>query len=905
MPDWRAYVREQLPLAGARPAHEADIVDDLASQLEEAYREALALGATAADAEAAAKAHVTDWAALARKVAKSARIGGTKADRLEHHVGEAAARGGRLARVAAGVLADARFALRLARGNPAFTAVAVLTLALGIGANTTIFSWIDAILLNPLPGADPARIVDVGLETKTSSYTAMSYPDYLDLRAAAHTLDGLIVHDAQAGALAGPGGADRIWVEMVSDNFFDVLHVTPAAGRGFEAAEGRAAIPVVMLSERIARARFGDAAHALGQTVDINGKPLTVIGVAPSAFASGYTALAMDAWIPVPLAGIVQAGANRTAVRNNYWLDSLARLAPGVTPDQASADLTAIATRIALAQGARPDGRMTLVPLWRSPRNAQSVLGPVLLVLMAMVAVVLLIACANVANLLLSRAAVRQREFALRLSLGCGRGRLIRQLLTESFLLVAVAGSAALITQFWTGGLLVSFIPPTEFPISLTTHVDAGAAAFTATIALASAVLFGLAPALQAGRTDLTSALKPGIRASGWRSRLRSTLVVAQVAFSLVLLISAGLFVRSLQHVRLIDTGFRSDHLLLASVDLFAAGYDRPRGSVALDRMLMDIRALPGVESASVARRVPLGISTSSSSSDVEPEGYVAPTDRPAWSYLNWVGPDYFRTMGIPVVAGHEYTVADRADQPEEFVVNRAFVKRYWPGQNAIGKRIRYGKDWFVVRGVVADSKYRRLNEPASPFVYFSTTWNYRPDVVFHVRTVADPVALADAVRHAIQRTDPRLAVFGVTTFDAHIEAASFQQRLAATLLSAFGALAVLLASMGLYATIAYAVSRRTREIGARLALGATRRDITRLVLSQAFRQTAAGLGIGLVLAAALAQLFASLLVGITPADPVTLGGVTLLLAFVAFAASYVPARRAARLDPLEALRYE
>jgi predicted permease len=419
-------------------------------------------------------------------------------------------------------------------------------------------------------------------------------------------------------------------------------------------------------------------------------------------------------------------------------------------------------------------------------------------------------------------------------------------------------------------------------------------------------VLFGLAPALQARRTDLVATLKNDTaQAGGRRSFLRGALVVSQVTFTMVLLGSAGLFVRSVANAHQLDVGFRTDHMLVASVDLFGAGYSRDRGQQALTTILENVRALPGVESVTLARRVPLGISTGNSSTSLEPEGYVAPKDDPAYAYLNWVGPDYFHTMGIPVIAGREYTRTDGGDQPEVFVVNRAFAARYWPGQDAIGKRVRFGRNWYSIVGVVADSKYRRLNEPAAPFVYLSTSWNYRPDVTLQVRTTGEPLGLAGALREVVRRVDPKLPLFDVMTMEQHVRGAAFQQRLAAIVLMAFGALALLLASIGLYATMAYAVSRRTRELGARLAMGATRGDIMRLVLGQAFRLTAIGLVIGIVLSAGAAQAFKSLLVGVPPLDAMTFVAVTILLAGIAGLASYGPARRASRLDPLKALRYE
>ncbi|HEU5450433.1 MAG TPA: ABC transporter permease [Terriglobales bacterium] len=906
MPDWKQYVRENLRLKGVQAEREAEVVEDLAQQLEDAYGEALARGSSDKEAAREAQQHIPDWAKLRRDLQGSPRLAIPALRRMDDRVGDAAASGNRIAALFTGLSRDLAFALRMIRNNPGFTFVAVFTLALGIGANTTIFSWTNAILLNPLPGIqDAGRMTEVITLSKSEFFTSMSYPDYLDYRQQATTLAGIAVHDMDTGALDTPRGAQRIWVELASDNFFDMLGVHPILGRTFVEAEGKSPVPVVVISERLWRNRLGADPDIIGKKLDINRMPFTVIGVVPKEFISGYTGLAMDVWAPVQMAETFIAGPNRLPNRGNQWLNTLARLKPGVTPAQAAEELSAIAQRIDRGPNAAQN-RVGVFPLWRSPRGAQAVLGPVLLVLMAVVGVILLITCANIANLLLSRAVARRREFAVRLSIGCSRMRLMRQMVTETMLLVTLAAAGALVAQRWTAGLLLRFIPPSDLPITLVTGLDLRILGFTAALALASALFFGIVPAWQAGRTELATALKNDSAQGGTRRAwLRNTLVVSQLALSLLLLISAGLFVRSLQQAKLFDPGFRADHLLLSQVDLFSAGYDKARGQQALERMLSGIRNLPGVESASMARRVPLSLAGGSSSSTIEPEGYEAPKGTKAWSYFNTVAPQYFQTMRIPVLRGREFSASDRPDAPEGFMINQTFAERYWPGQDPIGKRIRYGRNWYPVIGMVADSKYRKLNEPASPFVYLSTTWNYVPAVIFHVRTATDPRAVAAPLRSVVAQVDPKLPVYGVSTMEETIQAASFQQRLSASLLGAFGLLAVVLASVGLYASMAYSVSRRTRELGVRMALGASRRDVGRLVLGNALRLTGVGVAIGLLLAAGATRLFASLLFGVSAGDPAIFGGVVALLAAIALIAAYLPARRAAQLDPLQALRCE
>ena len=906
--DWKTYVRQNLSLNGVRPEGEAEIVDELAQQLEEAYREAQAHGLSDTEAETAARKHILDWKALSRDLQTSRRLASPALKKLDDRLGDATPSESRGAWLFAGLFRDVLFALRMVRKNPGFTAIAVLTLALGIAANTTIFSWLNAILLQPLPGtADPQRLVEVITLSKTESYTSMSYPDYSDFREQTTTLEGIVVHDMQAAALARHNdAAERIWVELASDNFFEVLGVKPILGRGFLPAEGRSPVPVVVISERLWRNRLGADRGLVGAMIEINRTPFTVVGVVPKEFISGYTGLAIDAWVPVQMSEKFIAGPNRIGMRGNHWLNTLARLRRGVSPAQAASELTTIAGGIQRARGDAVDSRMGVFPLWKSPRGAQSMLGPVLLVLMGVAAVILLITCANVAHLLLARATARRREFAVRMSIGCSRIRLVRQLVTETLVLVSGAAAAAAAAQMWTSGLLAWFLPPNDLPVALSSHMDVRIMAFTAALALASALLFGVAPVLQASNTDLTGTLKSdSVQGGIGRTWMRKVLLVAQLALSLLLLISASLFLRSLQNARSFDPGFKTDNLLLTSLDLFSAGYDRQRGSQALESILTQVRALPGVQAASIARRVPLSLAGGSSSTTLTPDGFQPAKGREAWAFLSWVGPEYFRTMRIPVLRGREFSTADRADRPETLVVNQTFAERYWPRQDPIGKGIGIGGKSHPVTAVVADSKFRSLNEPASPFVYLSTTWNYRPDVTLHLRTSADPMILAEPVRAIVRQVDRNIPLFGVLTLKDSIASASLQQKLPASLLTAFGALALLLASVGLYGAMAYSVSRRTRELGIRMALGATRGEIARLILGSALRITAAGIVIGTPLAAGTARLFSSLLFGVGPTDPGLFAAVIVLLGTIALIASYAPARRAARLDPLQALHYE
>ncbi|HEV8254181.1 MAG TPA: ABC transporter permease [Vicinamibacteria bacterium] len=802
-----------------------------------------------------------------------------------------------------GALRDLKHAARLLARAPGFTAVAVLSLGLGIGANTTIFTWVNGVLLHPLQGVSEAdRLVVVTATDPREAFISLSYPDYLDY-AASGALAGLVVQDERPLSLGHGGQADRIWALVVSENYFDVLGVRPALGGGFSADSG----PAVVISHGLWQRRFGGDPAIVGRSVTLNTVPVTVIGVAPRDFVGSVVGLSLDAWVPVTLVPRLGVGTSLEN-RGNRWLQALGRLKAGSDPSQAQAELNVVARRLAAAY---PQDRNVGVAVYRfsnAPTGATRLLGPVLRVLAAVVAVVLLIACANVASLLLTRGAARRREMAIRVSLGAGRWRLARQMLIESLLLAFLGGAAAVVIAAWGSGLLWAFAPATDLPVSLRTALDLRALGFTMLVAALSAVLFGLAPAWQASREDPSLALRAEAATSSGgrrRARVRASLVVGQVALSLLLLVGAGLLLRSLHHARSASPGFNPRGVLIASVDLVGNGYSPAAGRTFYRDALARIRALPGVRAASLTRRAPLGIGGSSSSTLVV-EGYEAPADRPAWAFTHSVGPDYFRTMETALASGRDFGAGDTALAPRVAIVNETMASRYWPGRDAVGGRLHFGTgDWMTVVGVSRDARYRQLNEPPAPQLFLPIDQAYRAQATLLVRAEEQPARLAPAVLAQVRALDPALPVFAVGTLEQHVQAASFQQRLGGWLLAGFGALALALAVVGLYGVLAYSVAQRTREIGIRMALGSARAAIFGLVLREGLKLSVLGLAAGLVGAGLAARALSSLLLGVRPLDPVTFAAVAALLVVVALLACLAPARRAARVDPIVALRYE
>jgi macrolide transport system ATP-binding/permease protein len=813
------------------------------------------------------------------------------------------------------IVQDIRYGIRMLRKQPGFTATAVLMLALGIGANATVFSWVNAVLLNPMPGAShPEEIVQPSYLFRGSPLTSFSYPDYRDMRDSVRSFSGVAARDDLPVGIVIDREAERAWAEIVTSNYFDVLGVRTWRGRGLQGSDDVPGAPgVVVISYDYWVSRFAGTEQVIGRQVQINAQPFTIVGVAQPGFFGGASALQFDMWVPVGTQPQVSPAGNRLEARGSRWLSVLARRHPGATVDQARADLGAFVVRLAAAYPGYTDTTGTIYTLMDSPANGGiSVLRPVLLVLMTVAAIVLLIACANLAGLLLARAAARQREMAIRLSVGAGRMRIVQQLLIEASMLALMGTGAALLALRWTSRLLLGFAPPSELPIHLDVAVDAPVVVFTASVAFATLILFALVPALQATLADLAGNLRDaGSAARGSsRNRLRRSLVAAQVALSTILLVGAGLCVRSLSVAQTMTPGFDPNNVVIGWLDLIPGNYTGESARPFYARVLERVRAIPGVESASLARRIPLGF-TGTNSSSVTVEGTSIGNDEPRFVNVNYVGPTYLQTMKIGLVSGRDFSADDVAGQPPVAIVTEAFAHVYWPGIDAVGRRLVFGRlqtaetRWITVVGVAKDIKQRTMTERPQPAVWLPALQSAQTSVVLHVRAAGSPVPVLAELPKAIREVDSNVTFYNVSLLADHVKAATFQQRMAANLLMVFGGLALLLAAVGSYGVLSYLVGQRRREIGIRLAVGATRRSVFTLIVSSGAKVIGAGAVIGLLLSIGAGLGLRGLLIGVQPVDPVTYASVTGLLFAVALMACALPARRAAALDPALTLRDE
>ena len=809
---------------------------------------------------------------------------------------------------------DLRFAARMLRKNPSFTTVAVLTLALGIAANTTVLSWISATLLNPIPGvAHTSDLVTVMRGDRSDHPTPpFSYPDLRDLSERTQTFSGLLGYHDDYMSLTGAAKPERIYGALTTANYFDVLGVHPILGRAFLPEEGtlRAGAAVIVIGYAVWQNHFAGDPQIVGKTIQINRHPYTVVGVAPRDFTGCAPGLRTELWIPVSMDRDVW-GFNRPDYRGIFWLNVLGKLRPGVTKNQAQAELNllmrGIAERFPEDHRDSPN-EISLDPLWRSPFGINGYLYKILPMLLGLAGVLLLLACANVASLLLVRSVGRRREIAIRLGMGASRKQIIRQFLIESLLLGLLGGTAAIAITVWTSRSIVAFFPPSSLPLTHDAHIDQRVLFVTIAVSILAAIIFGIFPALRSSSLPVQSVLKEeatSVSLTLHKSRLLSGLVVAQISLSLVLLVCAGLFTRSLQKAQQSDPGFEASHLLLTSYELSPAGYTRATGA-AFDRQVLDrLSALPGVESVTLADFSPLSFSIHSDYLQIE--GYVPQPYESMEISRAIVGPNYFRTLRTSVISGREFTAADTAESQLVAVVNQAFVDRYWPGANALGKQVTDGGDRFTVVGVARNAKYRLLTSPTEPVIYLPNYQAYSPthDTTIHLRTTGDPRTMASSVEETIHQLNPELPLFNVNPLSVTMQLGTLFGRVAATFAASFGFLAMVLAAVGVYGVVAYTTRQRAREVGIRMALGAEKGDIYRLVLGQGFRLTLAGLVVGTALGLAFTRLLKAQLFGVSETDAITFASVGLLLAVVALLACHIPARRATRVDPMVALRYE
>jgi predicted permease len=817
------------------------------------------------------------------------------------------------------LIKDVRYGVRMLTKNPGVTLVAVITLALGIGANTAIFSGVNAFLMRPLNVPNAGELIrPLELTDDRGFADEMSYPDYLDYSAQATSFTGLASEDLISVAVDADNQSDVIWGQVVSANYFDVLQVKPILGRTFLPEEDKTigANNVVVLGHSFWQRRMGSDPNIAGKTIQFNNRAYHVIGVAPPTFVGSKFALALDFWTPMTMAEDLRGNPGILADRGSHWMNVIGRLKPGVSIAQASADVKAIAARL---NQAYPDTRasntsaMVLSELDGRWEDLAGVFKSASAIAMAIVGLILLIACANVANLMLARAASRRKEIGIRLALGASRLRLIRQLLTESMLLAIVGGALGLLLALWVTRLMEGFIPVLEYNvIGNFFALDTRALVFTLVISLGTGLVFGLAPAWQSSNPDVVPVLKgdPEAARRGKRKAfgLRNVLVVAQVALSLVVLVCGGLFIKSFRKAQTMDPGFNNANGLVLSLSPTLVGYEKEPARQFYKQVIERVSHVPGIEAAAFARTLPLGDS-SNSNGPILKEGETLPKGSAGRVIMtNVISPGYFQTMQIPILEGRDFSDRDVATSQGVVIVNQKMAETFWPGESAIGKRITIGienrEPWEVV-GVVRTGKYRTLAEDPKPFFYYSMGQRRPSPMAMVVRASVDPRSLVGAIRSEVQAIDRRVPVSGVKTMDQHKTYALWAPNMAASFSVAFAIVAILLSAVGLYSVMAYVVSQRTREVGIRMALGANRGDVMKMITRQGMRLAAVGVVIGLLLALALAQVLSSLLIGISGYDVTTFILVPALLSAVALLACYLPARRATKVDPLVALRYE
>ena len=826
------------------------------------------------------------------------------------------------------LLRDVRYGCRAMLRNPGFTLIAVLTLAVGIGATATVFTWINGVLLSPLGGvADPSHLATLESVTAGGDFVPTSYLDYRDFRDHLKLFDGIAVSHPNAFSVGSEEHSDRVWGELVSGNFFAVLGVKAEAGRLFlpsEYGDAEGQYPVAVISDRYWRAHFGADAHIVGTTIRINQHPLTVVGVADAAFHGSIPAAQFDLWVPYmeqPMLNGVQPWMLRDRHTRNML--GVARVRHGVTMEQARQELKSLAEYMAKQNSNVSEGMSaTLLPMAESPYGPQAILAEPLRVLMGVSVLVLLIVCANLANLLMARATVREREFSARMALGARRSRIVRQVLTECLLLTLSGAVLGVASAPLLARSLKLLMPPGPWStiVSLDVQPNLAVLGFTAGVCVLAALAAGMLPALQVARLNVSARLNDGSRGGSTgrsRNRMRSILVASEVALALVALVGAALFARGFRETTQINPGFDPDHVLLGQLYLSTNGYGLAQRKEFCRRLGMNMESAPGVEGIAFSDGVPLGFEPSWWE-ELEIEGYTRQPDENMNIFRNVISPGYLPLLQIPLVDGRNFTEQDNENAPVVMIVNETFVHRYFRDRNPIGKQVHGWGRWFRIVGVAKDSKYHYLNESPVPYFYVPFQQVYREDMnlAVYVRTRGNPDSILSTLRAQARLIDPNVTIFDAAPLHDFIGASLYPQKIAASLMSVMSALAILLAAVGLYSVMAYWVAQRTREIGVRMALGAPPAHVLRIVVSKGLGVTLVGVGCGCALAAGLARSIAALsfssamgvrtkLLAGSAMDPLLYIAAGAFLCVIAFLACWYPARRAAQINPTEALRAE
>jgi predicted permease len=799
---------------------------------------------------------------------------------------------------------DTAYAARALSRSPVFTLVAILSVAVGVGATTAIVTIGNALLFKGAPGVgNPSQVVNLGSSQEGSGFDNFSYPNFLDYRKA-KSLSGLsaIRFEPLELSLAGPEGGEHVGAGLASGNLFEVLQVRPAVGRFFvpEEDDVPGANPAVVLGHKFWTERFSADRDIIGKSITLNAQPFTVVGVAPAEF-HGPTLVAPDMWVTISSSTLLKYPRSLLTSRTSVWIMGIGRLAPGATLETAQAELSAIAARIAIDYPSDQRRKhVRVLPASVIPGDGKVIIGGFMGVLLAIAGLVLAVASTNVAGMLLARATVRQREVAVRLALGASRMQLIRQLVTESLLLFLAAGAAGVVLANWLVTGLMSLIPKLPFPVMVEPGIDWVVLSIALAVSLATGIATGVVPAMQTTKPDLVPALKSDGGGAGRRHRLRGALLVAQIAFSMLLLIVGGLFGRALVRARAIDPGFDPRQLHIASLDLSLANYDSIRGTQFALTLLDRVRQMPTVESATLSAMIPLS-GSGMGLGGVQVDGVTAPDG--GWR-LDWnvVTPGYFSTLRLPLLRGRDFNDTDRRGSAMVAIMNEHFAAQLWPGQDPVGKTFRNGNTVITLVGIAKDSKYRTLGEATRNFLYVPLAQNYMSRTSVFLRTKGDASPAAE-VRRLLAELDRNLPILNQVSFESHAATSLFPQRIALYVAGSLGGVALLLALLGIYGVTAFNVAQRTREIGVRVALGADRGRVVSMVLRQGLSLAGVGVLVGSALGLVITKLLSALLYGVDASDSLAFLGAGGLLVLAAVVASWIPAMRAAAVDPVIALR--